>query len=79
MRTKNTLRDLYRFPGFRAHATLKPNPEDPGGCIVAQLRLCSRYRRLIAKGKQAQIVIIAIAKELAAFIWAIARSVPAAI
>jgi len=34
MRTKNTLRDLYRFPGFRARATLKPHPEDPEGCIV---------------------------------------------
>jgi len=43
----------------------------------AQLRLCSRYRRLVAKGKQSQIVIIAIARELAAFIWAIVRNVPA--
>lgn len=43
----------------------------------AQLRLCNRYRRLIAKGKQAQIAIIAIARELAAFIWAIVRNVPA--
>ena len=34
MRTNNTLRDLYRFPGFRAHARLKPHPEDPGGCTV---------------------------------------------
>ena len=34
MKTKNTLRDLYRFPGFRARATLKPHPEDPEGCIV---------------------------------------------
>ncbi len=34
MRTKNTLRDLYRFPGFRARATLKPHPEDPEGCII---------------------------------------------
>ena len=34
MRTKNTLRDLYRFPGFRSRATLKPHPEDPEGCII---------------------------------------------
>jgi hypothetical protein len=34
MKTKTTLRDLYKFPGFRAHATLNPHPEDPGGCIV---------------------------------------------
>jgi transposase len=43
----------------------------------AQLRLCSRYRRLVAKGKQARVVIIAIARELAAFIWTIVRNVPA--
>lgn len=34
MKTKNTLRDLYKFPGFRARATLKPHPEDTEGCIV---------------------------------------------
>jgi transposase len=45
----------------------------------AQLRLCSRYRRLIARGKQAQIAVIAIARELAAFIWDIVRNVPATV
>ena len=34
MKTKNTFRDLYTFPGFRARATLKSHPEDPEGCIV---------------------------------------------
>jgi hypothetical protein len=34
MKTKNTLRDLYKFPGFRARATLKLHPEDTEGCIV---------------------------------------------
>ena len=34
MKTKNTLRDLYKFPGFRARATLKSHPEDPEGCVV---------------------------------------------
>jgi len=34
MKTKNTLRDLYKFPGFRVRATLKPHPEDPEGCII---------------------------------------------
>ena len=42
----------------------------------AQLRLCARYRRLIAKGKRSQVVIAAIARELSAFIWAIAKTVP---
>jgi len=34
MKTKNTFRDLYAFPGFRARATLKPHTEDPEGCIA---------------------------------------------
>jgi transposase len=42
----------------------------------AQLRLCARYRGLLAKGKQTQVVVTAIARELAAFMWAIARTVP---
>jgi transposase len=44
----------------------------------AQLRLCSRYKKLVARGKQTQIAIIAIARELAAFMWAIAQVVPVA-
>ena len=39
----------------------------------AQLRLCSRYRRLSAAGKKSPVVIAAIAREMAAFLWAIAR------
>jgi transposase len=39
----------------------------------AQTRLCARYRRLMAKGKRNTVVIVAIARELAAFLWAIAR------
>ena len=34
MKTKTTLRDLYKFPGFRARATLRSNPADPEGYIV---------------------------------------------
>ena len=41
----------------------------------AQLRLCARYRRLSGKGKTKQLVVTAIARELAAFMWAIAREV----
>jgi transposase len=45
----------------------------------AQLRLCARYRRLLARGKTKQTIVTAIARELAAFIWAIGRAVaPAA-
>ena len=39
----------------------------------AQLRLCGRYRRLVARGKSRQVAIIAVARELAAFIWDIGR------
>jgi len=39
----------------------------------AQLRLCARYRRLLMRGKQKPVVIIAIAREIAAFVWSIAR------
>jgi transposase len=42
----------------------------------AQLRLCKRYRRLLARGKHANVVITAIARELIAFMWAIAKEVP---
>jgi transposase len=42
----------------------------------AQVRLCTRYRQLIARGKHANQVVVAIAREMAAFAWAIARTVP---
>ena len=41
----------------------------------AQSRLCARYRRLTAKGKRNTVVITAIAREIAAFLWAITREV----
>ena len=42
----------------------------------AQVRLCKRYRRLVARGKHANIVTVAIARELAGFMWAIDKQVP---
>jgi transposase len=41
----------------------------------AQIRLCARYRRLSAAGKKLPVVIAAIAREMAAFLWAIAHQV----
>jgi transposase len=41
----------------------------------AQVRLCKRYRRLIARGKHANQVVVAIARELVGFMWAIAQQV----
>lgn len=42
----------------------------------AQIRLCKRYRRMIARGKHSNKVVVAIAREMAAFIWDIARHTP---
>lgn len=44
----------------------------------AQVRLCKRYRRLVARGKQINQIVVAIAREMAAFVWAIAREVKVA-
>jgi transposase len=41
-----------------------------------QVRLCKRYRRLIALGKHANQVVVAIARELVGFMWASAKEVP---
>ena len=41
----------------------------------AQLRLCARYRRFLARGKHKNTIVTAIARELAAYIWAIGRAV----
>ncbi|GBR75117.1 IS110 family RNA-guided transposase [Acidiphilium acidophilum] len=39
----------------------------------AQVRLCARYRRLVALGKPKVVVTTAIAREMVGFIWAISR------
>ena len=41
----------------------------------AQLRLCKRYRVLTARGKRTTVVATAVAREMAAFLWAIAQVV----
>ena len=51
----------------------------PAVCDIAwkaQVRLCDRYRHLTGRGKKKQQVVVAIARELAAFIWAIVQIVP---
>jgi transposase len=40
-----------------------------------QLRMCQRYRHLIAAGKAKVVVVTAIAREMLGFVWAIARAV----
>jgi transposase len=41
--------------------------------MEAQERLCRRYRRLARAGKLPTVITAAIARELAGFIWAIAK------
>ncbi len=42
---------------------------------AAQLRLCSRYRRLSARGLNRNKIIVAVARELAGFVWALGQQV----
>ena len=69
----------YRFPARVTRHLLKRSRDLPRNiqdiAWKAQLRLCSRYKRLIAKGKPTQVVTTAIARELIAFIWAISQEV----
>jgi transposase len=70
----------YRFPArvsreLRLRQEAQPRPIREIAW-KAQLRLCARYRRLARSGKPANVVTTAIARELAGFVWAIARQVP---
>ncbi|RWN56404.1 MAG: IS110 family transposase [Mesorhizobium sp.] len=44
----------------------------------AQVRLCTRHRRLSARGKNANVVNVAMAREMVGFIWSIACTVQSA-
>ena len=73
----------YRFPArisrellLRQEGLAKPVRDT---AWKAQERLCGRYRKLARAGKPPNVVTAAIARELAGFVWAIARQVrPAA-
>ena len=67
----------YRFPArisrellLRQETLAKPIRDT---AWKAQERLCGRYRKLARAGKPANVVTAAIARELAGFVWAIAR------
>jgi transposase len=70
----------YRYPANvsehlqRRIGTLPKPIQDIGW--KAQLRLCKRFRRLTARGKHPNVAVTAIARELLAFMWAIAKEVP---
>jgi transposase len=42
----------------------------------AQVRLCQRDRRRVSRGKHPNVVTVAMARELAGFMWAMAQQVP---
>ena len=69
----------YRYPA-RLSRTLQVRQERLSTVVraiawKAQLRLCARYRRLMAAGKRQTVVTTAIAREMAAFLWAIGHTV----
>ena len=72
----------YRLPAGMSRSLVVRNEAQPK--IVrdiawrAQLRLCSRFRHLQARGVHHNKTCTAIARELAGFIWDIARQMPAA-
>jgi transposase len=70
----------YRFPARLSRELLLRQEGQPRPIRAiawkAQLRLCARYRKLARSGKPANVVTTAIARELAGFVWAIARQVP---
>src|SRR4051812_34979516 len=69
----------YRFPA-RMSRVLQERQEGLPVTVraiawKAQVRLCARYRRLMAAGKRQTVVTTAIAREMAAFLWAIGREI----
>jgi transposase len=70
----------YRYPAtvsrhlqVRLEQVLKVIPDM---AWKAQVRLCKRFRSLTARGKHPNHVVVAIARDMAACIWAITREVP---
>lgn len=69
----------YRYPA-RVSETLRARLDGLPKVVrdiawKAQVRLCARYRRLRLTGKKLPVVVAAIAREMAAFLWAIGREV----
>jgi transposase len=66
----------YRFPARIARRKLAAVDAVPEAVRAiawkAQTRLCQRYRHMMAKGKPTQVIVTAIARELAGFVWSIA-------
>ncbi len=70
----------YRLPARKSRAIVKRNEGLPREISriawQAQVRLCNRYKRMVFRGKNSNLVKTAIARELSGFMWAIAHAVP---
>jgi transposase len=69
----------YRFPA-RVSQTIQARLEGLPRSVreiawKGQIRLCARYRKLIQAGKLKTVAVTAIAREMAAFLWAIGQEV----
>jgi transposase len=71
----------YRYPARMSRDLVVRNQNQPklirDIAWRAQLRLCNRYHRFTARGVTQNKICVAIARELSAFVWDIARCVPA--
>lgn len=69
----------YRFPAKISPDMRKRQEHLPKAiqdiAWKAQVRLCKRFRQLVARGKNSNVAVTAVARELTAFIWAIAKEV----
>lgn len=67
----------YRYSARMSRPVTERNQDQPKAlrdiAWRAQLRLCARYRRLAARGMHSNKVCVAVARELAAFVWEAAR------
>ncbi len=67
----------YRLPARMGEDITRRNEGLPeairAAAWKAQVRLCTRYRRLQKTGKPQNVIVVAIAREMAAFVWVIAR------
>jgi transposase len=69
----------YRFPARKSRLLQEREAGLPKSvreiAWKAQVRLCGRYRKLMANGKRQTVTTVAIAREMAAFLWAIGHQV----
>jgi transposase len=70
----------YRFPARKTAVIQRRAEHAPQGvqdiAWKAQKRMCARYRYLESKGKPKGQICVAIAREMAGFIWAIGQALP---